>query len=137
MLNYNIFINSFNSRQSCIKIPKNRTKNNKNNINNTAEALLFLSSRSQLVSEVIMPKIKDNIFILCDRYTDSTLAYQGYGRGLDKSQINILNQFATFNIKPDITFILDLSIFLTPLIVIPFSLNKNLINLMMFICFSE
>ena len=72
--------------------------------------MLFLSSRSQLISEVIKKNIKINKFILCDRFTDSTLAYQGYGRGLNNSVLNSLNGFATENIEPDLTFILDISL---------------------------
>ena len=84
--------------------------NKKNQISNSTETLLFLSSRSQLVNEIISNNIKDNQFTICDRYTDSTLAYQGYGRGLDIDILEVLNNFATCNIKPDITFILDIDI---------------------------
>ena len=80
-----------------------------NNINSYTETLLFLSSRSQLINEVIKKSIEKNEFILCDRFTDSTLAYQGYGRGLNIDLLNSLNNFATENIKPDLTFILDVS----------------------------
>ena len=82
----------------------------KNNINSYTETLLFLSSRSQLINEVIKKSIKKGEFILCDRFTDSTLAYQGYGRGLDIGLLDSLNDFATENIKPDLTFILDISV---------------------------
>ena len=81
----------------------------KNDISSYTETLLFLSSRSQLINEVIKKNINKRKFILCDRFTDSTLAYQGYGRGLDIGLLNSLNDFATENIKPDITFILDVS----------------------------
>ena len=80
-----------------------------NNINSYTETLLFLSSRSQLINEVIKKSIEKNKFILCDRFTDSTLAYQGYGSGLNIDLLNSLNNFATENIKPDLTFILDVS----------------------------
>ena len=82
----------------------------KNNINSYTETLLFLSSRSQLINEVIKKSIKKGEFILCDRFTDSTLAYQGYGRGLDIGLLDSLNDFATENIRPDLTFILDVSV---------------------------
>ena len=82
----------------------------KNNINSYTETLLFLSSRSQLVHEVIKESIRKNIFILCDRFTDSTLSYQGFARGLDLEVLDTLNNFATLDIKPDITFILDIDI---------------------------
>ena len=81
-----------------------------NNINSYTETLLFLSSRSQLINEVIKKSIKKNKFILCDRFTDSTLAYQGYGRGLDIDLLDSLNDFATENIKPDLTFILNITL---------------------------
>ena len=83
---------------------------NNNNINSYTETLLFLSSRSQLINEVIKESIKKDKFILCDRFTDSTLAYQGYGRGLAVDLLDSLNNFATENIKPDLTFILDVSL---------------------------
>ena len=81
-----------------------------NNINSYTETLLFLSSRSQLINEVIKKSIEKDEFILCDRFTDSTLAYQGYGRGLNIGLLNSLNDFATENIKPDLTFIFDISL---------------------------
>ena len=82
----------------------------KNQISNNTETLLFLSSRSQLINEIVIDNIKKKQFTICDRYTDSTLAYQGYGRGLDLSILNTLNNFATSHIKPDITFILDIEL---------------------------
>ena len=82
----------------------------KNQISDITETLLFLSSRSQLVNEIISNNIQNNIFTICDRYTDSTLAYQGYGRGLENSMLSILNDFATSSIKPDLTFVLDIEL---------------------------
>tara|TARA_Y100001960_G_scaffold315271_1_gene380535 strand:+ start:933 stop:1553 length:621 start_codon:yes stop_codon:yes gene_type:complete len=82
----------------------------KNDINSYTETLLFLSSRSQLINEVIKKSIEKGEFILCDRFTDSTLAYQGYGRGLDIGLLDSLNDFATENIRPDLTFILNISV---------------------------
>ena len=67
---------------------------NNNTISKYTEALLFLSSRSQLVNEVIKPALNRGCYILCDRYIDSTIAYQGYGRGIDLSQIKVLNDLA-------------------------------------------
>ena len=81
-----------------------------NNINSYTETLLFLSSRSQLVNEIIKKNIEQNKFVLCDRFTDSTLAYQGYGRGLNIQLLNDLNNFATQNISPDLTFVLDINL---------------------------
>tara|TARA_B100000579_G_C22846114_1_gene864457 strand:+ start:3474 stop:4100 length:627 start_codon:yes stop_codon:yes gene_type:complete len=83
---------------------------NNNHISNETETLLFLSARSQLTNEIISKNIKENKFTICDRYTDSTLAYQGYGRELDLKKIKLLNDFATSNIKPDLTFILDVEL---------------------------
>ena len=57
-----------------------------------------------------MKNIKKNNFTLCDRYIDSTVAYQGYGRGLSLDKIQMLNSFATRDIKPDLTFILDIDV---------------------------
>ena len=83
---------------------------NDNTISKYTEALLFLSSRSQLVNEVIKPALDRGCYILCDRYIDSTIAYQGYGRGIDLSQIKVLNNLAIESIYPDITFILDINV---------------------------
>lgn len=80
---------------------------NKNSeMNSRAEFLLFASSRAQLVSEKILPAIKNNIIVLCDRFADSSLAYQGFGRRLDKILIEQINNFATQNLQPDLTFLL-------------------------------
>ncbi len=73
-----------------------------------SETLLFLAARSQLVREKIIPNIKKGNIVICDRYLDSTLAYQGYGRGLDKNMINNLNLFAINKMLPTLTFILDI-----------------------------
>ena len=78
---------------------------NANNINEISETLLFLASRSQLVTEIIEKSIIKNKVILCDRFIDSTIAYQGYGRGLDVNKLINLNSFATKEIYPDLTFI--------------------------------
>ena len=83
---------------------------NKNLINKFTETLLFLSSRSQLVNEIIIPAINKGVYVLCDRYIDSTVAYQGYGRGIDISKINSLNDMAVNNIYPDLTFIFDIEV---------------------------
>ena len=83
---------------------------NKNLINKFTETLLFLSSRSQLVNEIIIPAINKGVYVLCDRYIDSTVAYQGYGRGIDISEINSLNDIAVNKIYPDLTFIFDIEV---------------------------
>lgn len=73
-----------------------------------AELLLFNASRSQLVTEVIQPSLKDGKIVICDRYADSTTAYQSYGRGLDLELARAINNTATQEIKPDLTILLDI-----------------------------
>lgn len=73
-----------------------------------AEILLYSASRAQLVGEVIRPALAAGRLVLCDRFYDSTLAYQGYGRGLDLEQLHAITGFATGGLKPDLTFFLDL-----------------------------
>jgi dTMP kinase len=73
-----------------------------------AETLLFLADRAQHVKEIIIPALKDGKIIICDRYTDSTDAYQGFARGLDRKTIKIMQDFATSKLKPDLTIILDI-----------------------------
>ena len=72
-----------------------------------AELLLFAASRAQLGSEVILPALKEGKVVICDRFSHSTSAYQGYGRGLDLDLIEMINNWATQNLKPDITILLD------------------------------
>lgn len=74
------------------------------------EILLFEAARAQIVREVIKPALEDGKIVLCDRFFDSTMAYQGYARGLPKETVEYLNQFATGGLVPDITFILDLPV---------------------------
>jgi dTMP kinase len=75
-----------------------------------AELFLFSASRAQLVAEVIGPAVKRKEFVVCDRYYDSTTAYQGYGRGIDLRSIQHINRLATSGLVPDITLLLDLSL---------------------------
>jgi dTMP kinase len=72
------------------------------------ETLLFCAARAQLVEEVIRPRLKKGEIILCDRYADSTLAYQGYGHGLDLLQLRQMLDFATDHLKPDLTILFDI-----------------------------
>ena len=74
----------------------------------TAECLLFAAARAQLTAEKIKPAIATGKFVICDRFTDSTIAYQGYGRGLDIKILEEINHIATAGLTPDITFILDI-----------------------------
>ena len=75
-----------------------------------AEALLYAASRAQLVGEVIRPALALGIVVLCDRYLASTLAYQGYGRGLDLALLESINQFATEGLRADLVIYLDLPV---------------------------
>jgi len=77
------------------------------NLSPSAESLLFVAARAQLMAEKIKPSLERNQFVICDRYADSTIAYQGYGRGLNVKYLEELNKFATDSIQPDITIILD------------------------------
>ena len=73
-----------------------------------AELLLFLASRAQNVEHVIKPHLEQGGIVLCDRFTDSSLAYQGWARGLGIEAVAQLNAFATGGLVPDVTFLLDL-----------------------------
>ena len=74
------------------------------------EILLFLAARAQLVVELIKPSLAQGKIVLCDRYGDSTLAYQGYGHGLDLEVLRSMLQFATGGLKPDLTILLDVDV---------------------------
>lgn len=74
-----------------------------------AELLLFLAARAQLVEKVIRPALADGKWVVSDRFSDSTFAYQGYGRGMDLDVIRIANDFACGGISPDMTLLLDVS----------------------------
>lgn len=76
----------------------------------TCESFLFLADRAQHVDCIIKPALEDDVIVLCDRHTDSTVAYQGYGRGLDLEQIHNLNKIATSGLKPDLTIVLDVDV---------------------------
>ncbi len=77
--------------------------------NSRAETLLFLASRAQVVEGVIRPALESGTWVLCDRFADSTFAYQGYGRGLDLDELRRINSFATGGLAPDRTILLNVS----------------------------
>ncbi|MBR4652247.1 MAG: dTMP kinase [Kiritimatiellae bacterium] len=72
-----------------------------------SEVLLFLAARAQVVSQVIRPALARGEWVLCDRFADSTFAYQGYGRGIDVGLLRNFNDFATEGLMPDLTILLD------------------------------
>ena len=72
-----------------------------------SEVLLFLAARAQVVAEVIRPALARGEWVLCDRFADSTFAYQGYGRGIDVDLLRHFNDFATEGLVPDLTILLD------------------------------
>jgi dTMP kinase len=73
-----------------------------------AELLLYAAARAQHVTEVITPALEQNKIVLCDRYCDATLAYQGYARGLDMQLVQQLNDLAAGTCRPDLTLLLDM-----------------------------
>lgn len=74
------------------------------------EALLFLAARRELVQDRILPALQAGRIVICDRFADATLAYQGYGRGMDLTTLRTLNAFATNGLQPDLTLLLDLAV---------------------------
>jgi len=85
------------------------------NLENTAmyprtEILLFQASRAQLVEQVIRPHLAQGGIVVCDRYADSTLAYQGYGHQVDLDRLRLIVEFATGGLKPDLTLLLDIDV---------------------------
>jgi dTMP kinase len=84
---------------------------NKNSeMTEVTEMLLFAASRSQLVNEVILPKLKEGYYIISDRFHDSSIAYQGYGRQIDLDFVTKLQMFVIKNALPDLTFFIDIPI---------------------------
>jgi dTMP kinase len=76
-------------------------------ITSPTELFLYLADRAQHIHEVIIPALEQGKIVLCDRHTDSTLAYQGYGRGIDLGLLRSLNHIASQGIKPDLTLLFD------------------------------
>ena len=79
-------------------------------IETMTELLLFQTSRSELVSKVIKPNLKKGRIVITDRYTDSSIAYQGYGGGIDIKLIENLNKISTDDLTPNLTFLLDMNV---------------------------
>ena len=79
-------------------------------ISNQTELLLYAADRAQHVNQFLKPHLKQGSLILCDRFTDSTIAYQGYGRGLDLNLIDQLNQIATQGLQSDLTLWFDIDV---------------------------
>jgi dTMP kinase len=81
----------------------------KHDIAPVAELLLFAASRAELVQKIILPALEKGNIVILDRFSDSTTAYQGYGRGLSLKLLDEVNRIATFGLRPDITFFLDIT----------------------------
>jgi dTMP kinase len=79
-------------------------------MSDAAELLLFSAARAQLVKEVIVPALQRGEMVICDRYYDSTTAYQGFGRGIDLDAVKGINRLATGGTDPDITFFVDIPV---------------------------
>jgi len=79
-------------------------------LSNRAELLLFSAARAQLVAEVIAPALKAGKAVVCDRFFDSTTAYQGYGRGLDIEEVKALNRIAVGGTLPDLTLFVNVDL---------------------------
>ncbi len=84
--------------------------NQDSKISSQAELFLFLADRAEHINAVIKPALDKGEVVLCDRYIDSTMAYQGFGRGLDLAMLGKLNYFATQGLLPKLTFLLDLEV---------------------------
>ena len=79
-------------------------------VSDRCESFLFLADRAQNIDIIVKPAVEEGKIVLCDRHIDSTVAYQGYGRGLDIERINMLNNIATNGRKPDLTFVFDIDV---------------------------
>ena len=102
-----IFVREPGSTKIGEKIRKLLLDKKHTDMSSMAEMLLYAAARAQLVQERIVPALKKGCIVLCDRFSDSTLAYQGFGCGLDITTIKKICSLATGGIKPDMTFLLD------------------------------
>ena len=90
------------------KIRKIILDNNNNNMNNITETILYAASRAQHIQEKIKPALTNGKIVICDRFVDSSIAYQVYARNISLELVENINKYATENIEPDITIYLDL-----------------------------
>ncbi|MFA5356222.1 MAG: dTMP kinase [Candidatus Omnitrophota bacterium] len=90
------------------KIRKILLDHKNDSISPLAEMLLYMAARAQVATEVILPAVKQGKIVICDRFLDSTVAYQGYGLGMDIKLIKGIGEYASCGVKPDMTIFLDL-----------------------------
>ncbi|WP_446399388.1 dTMP kinase [Coleofasciculus sp. C1-SOL-03] len=93
-----------------VKLRKLLLQENSSSLQHRTELLLYAADRSQHVEELLQPQLNAGAIILCDRYTDSTIAYQGYGRGIDLALIEQINHIATGGLESDLTLWLDVDV---------------------------
>jgi len=105
-----LFIREPGSTQIGEKIRKVLLDRKNGNMSRECELLLYMAARAQIVHETVLPAIAGGYIVLCDRYLDSTRAYQGYGLGMDKRVIEDIGGFATSGLVPDLTILLDLPV---------------------------
>ena len=103
-----LFIREPGSTSLSEKIRKILLDRKNTHISHFAEMLLYMAARAQLIKEVIVPALQKGKVVLCDRFNDSTIAYQGYGLGIDINLIKKIGRATTKDIEPDITILLDL-----------------------------
>ena len=85
-------------------------KNENNELSDDTELLLIFAARAQHIKEVIIPSLSSGKTVLCDRFTDASYAYQGGGRGIDESRINLLEKWVQSDLRPDLTILFDLDV---------------------------
>jgi len=91
------------------EIRKSLKRKREDSISAQAELFLFAASRAQLMTQVIRPGLASGRVVICDRFSHSTLVYQGYGRGLDLIMLEMVNNLATQNLKPSVIILLNMS----------------------------